>query len=139
MANDIGPSRKSEIRKLYSSYGDNIWDVDLPPMQLICKYRKGVRLLLCTVNTYNKYAWVVICMGYGLNMHGLKEKKGITITNAFQKILDVFGRKSNKKCVDQVSEFYNRSMKSWLHDTRIEAYSTHNKEKPVVAENLSEP
>ena len=129
MANDIGPSRKSEIRKLYSSYGDNIWDVDLPPMQLISKYRKGVRLLLCTMNTYNKYAWVVL----------LREKKGITITNAFQKILDVFGRKSNKKCVDQVSEFYNRLMKSWLHDTRIEAYSTHNKEKPVVAENLSEP
>ena len=129
MANDIGTSRKSEIHKLYSSYGDNIWDVDLPPMQLISKYRKEVRLLLCTMNTYNKYAWVVL----------LKEKKGITITNAFQKILDVFGRKSNKKCVDQGSEFYSRSMKSWLHDNRIEVYSIHNKEKPVVAENLSEP
>ena len=44
----------------------------------------------------------------------LNNKKGITITNAFQKILDESNRKSNKKWIDKGSEFYNRSMKLWL-------------------------
>ena len=53
-----------------------------------------------------KYAWVV----------PLKDKKSIKIISAFQKKLDESGRKSNEIWVDQGSEFYNRSMKSWLHD-----------------------
>ena len=46
-------------------------------MQLISKFNKGIRFLLCVTDTYSKYAWVI----------PLKDKKGITITNAFQKIL----------------------------------------------------
>ena len=53
----------------------------------------------------------------------LKDKKVITSTNALQKILVVSGRKANKIWVDRGSEFYNRSMKSWLKD--IEMYLTH--------------
>ena len=53
----------------------------------------------------------------------LKDKKVITSTNALQKILVVSGRKANKIWVDRGSEFYNRSMKSWLQD--IEMYLTH--------------
>ena len=56
-------------------------------------------------------------MTFIANRHGfnpLKDKKGITITNAFQKILDESKRKPNKIWVDKGSEFYNRSMKSWL-------------------------
>ena len=41
-------------------------------------------------------------------------KKGVTIVNAFQKILDHSKRKPNKLWVDKGREFYNRSMKSWL-------------------------
>ena len=55
----------------------------------------------------------------------LKGKKVITSTNAFQKILVVSGRKANKIWVDRGSEFYNRSMKSWLQDNDIEMYLTH--------------
>ena len=57
-----------------------------------------------------KYAWVI----------HLKEKKAITISNAFQKILDESNQKPNKMWIDKVSEFYNRSMKSWLEKNGIE-------------------
>ena len=60
-----------------------------------------------------------------------KDKKGIMITNAFQKILDQSNRKPNKIWVDKGSEFYNRSMKSQLEKKGIEMYSTHNEEKSV--------
>ena len=72
----------------------------------------------------------------------MKDEKGITITNAFQKILDESnhcvwsktlativkskGHKPNKIWVDKGSELYNRSMKSWLEKNAIEIYSTHN-------------
>ena len=71
-----------------------------------------------------KFAWVIT----------LKDKKGITITNAFQKILKESNRKPNKIWVDKGSECYNGSMKSWLEKNDIEMYSTHNEGKSVVAE-----
>ena len=63
-------------------------------------------------------------------------KKCITITNAFQKVLKESNRKPNKICVDKGSEFYNRSMKSWLEKNAIEMYSTDNEGKSVVAERF---
>ena len=63
-------------------------------MQLISKYNKGIRYLLCIIDLFSKYVWVV----------PLKEKKGDTIVNAFQKILDSSKRKANKIWVDQDSE-----------------------------------
>ena len=62
----------------------------------------------------------------------MKDSKGITITNTFQKILDKSGCKRNKTGVDIGSEFYNRLMKSWLQDNDIEMYSTTNKGKSAV-------
>ena len=66
----------------------------------------------------------------------LKDKKGITITNAFQKTLKESNCKLNKIWVDEGSEFYNRSMKSWLEKNDIEMYSTHNEGKSVIAERF---
>ena len=73
-----------------------------------------------------------------LNIHGLSlwERKGITITNAFQTILDESNRKPNKIWVDKGSELYNKAMKSWLQDNGIEMYSTHNEGKSTVAEGF---
>ena len=71
-------------------------------MQLMSKSNKGFRFLLCVIDIYSKYACVI----------PLKDKKGITITNAFQKILKESNRKPNKIWVDKGSEFYNKSMKS---------------------------
>ena len=78
--------RKLGKRKVHSSFVDNIWSADLADMQLLSKFDKAVRFLLCIVDIYNKYAWVI----------PLKDKRGITITNAFQKILHEFGRRPNK-------------------------------------------
>ena len=63
----------------------------------------------------------------------LGDEKGITITNPFQKILKESNRKPNKIWVDKGSEFYNRSMKSWVEKNDIEMYSTHNEGKSAVA------
>ena len=62
----------------------------------------------------------------------MKNKKGITITNTFRKILDEPGRKQNKIWVDKGSEFYNRSMKPWLEKNDTEMYLTHNEGKSVA-------
>ena len=95
-------------------------------MQLISKFNKGFRFLLCVIDIFSKYAWVV----------PLKDKKGISIVNAFQKILDDSNRKPNKIWVDKGSEFYNNSFKTWLKDNDIEMYSIHNEEKSVAAERF---
>ena len=95
-------------------------------MPLISKFNKGFRFLLCIIDIFSKYAWVV----------PLKDKKGISIVNAFQKILKESDRKPNKIWVDKGSEFYNNSFKKWLKDNNIEMYSAHNEGKSVVAERF---
>ena len=66
----------------------------------------------------------------------LKIKKGVSIVNAFQKILDDSKRKPNKIWVDKGGEFYNNSFKEWLQNNDIAIYSTHNKGKCIVAERF---
>ena len=66
----------------------------------------------------------------------MKDKKAITITNGFQKILNESKRKPNKMWVDKGCEFYNRSMKLWLEKNDIEMYSTNNGGKSVIAERF---
>ena len=87
--------RKFKKIKVYSSFKDNIWGADLADTQLISKYNKGIRYLLCAFDLFSKYAFIV----------PLKEKKGTIVINAFQIILDNSKRKSNKIWVDQGSEF----------------------------------
>ena len=95
-------------------------------MQLLSKFDKGIRFLLCVIKIYDKYPWVIF----------LKDKNGITITNAFQKILDESGRKPNKIWVYKGSKFYNRLMESWLAKYGIEKYSTDNEGKSFVVERF---
>ena len=94
--------RKFKKRIVYSGFKDNVWGADLADMQLISKLNKRFRFLLCVIYIFSKYAWVV----------PLKDKKGATIVNAFQKILKKSGRKPNKIWVDKGSEFYNNSFKN---------------------------
>ena len=70
--------RNFNKRKVHSPLLDNIWGADLADIQLISKFSKGLRFLLCVTDICSKYAWVI----------PLKDKEGITITNPFQKILD---------------------------------------------------
>ena len=64
----------------------------------------------------------------------MKDKKGITITMGVHEILS--GHKPNKIWVDEGSEFYNGSVKSWLQDNDIEMYATHNEEKSVATKRF---
>ena len=63
------PIRKFKKRKVYSGFRDNIRGADLTDMQLISKFNKGYRFLLCVIDIFSKYAWVV----------PLKDKKGVSI------------------------------------------------------------
>ena len=128
--------RNFKRRTVYSGFKDNIWGVDLADMQLISKFNKGFRFLLCVIDLFSKYAWIV----------PLKNRKGITITNAFQKILDDLerseakskGRKPYKTWVDKGSEFYNNSFKKWLRDNDIEMHLIHKKENQLLLKDLLE-
>ena len=102
--------------KVNSTFKDNIWGADLADMQLISKFSKVFRFLLCVIDIFSKYPWVF----------PLKDKKGVSIVNAFQSILKKSNRKPNKIWVDKRSEFYNSSFKKWLQDNDIVMYSTQN-------------
>ena len=67
--------RNFKKRTVYSGFKDNIWGADLADMQLISKFNKGFRFLLCLIDIFSKCAWVA----------PLKEEKGVSILNAFQR------------------------------------------------------
>ena len=67
--------RKFEKLKVHSSFINSIWSADLADVQLLNKFNKRIRFLLSVIDIYSKCAWVI----------PLKDKKGIIITNAFQK------------------------------------------------------
>ena len=94
-------------------------------MQSLSKCNKGIKYLLRVVDLFSKYAWVV----------PLKDKRRISIVNAFQKIISK-GLKPSKIWVDQGGEFYNNLFKRFLKINNIEMYSTYNKGKSVVAERF---
>ena len=108
------------------SFRDNIWSFYLADIQSLSKYNKGIKYLLCAIDLFSKYAWVV----------PLKEKRGISIVNAFQKIISK-GRKPNQIWIDQGGEFYKNLFKRFLKINNIECmYSAHNEGKSIVAERF---
>ena len=118
--------RKLKKRKVYSSFKDNIWGVDLADMQLLSKFKKRFRFLLCVIDIFSKYAWVI----------PLKDKKDISIDNGFQKIINNSKRKPYKIWLDKGSEFYNNSFRKWLKDNDVVMYSTNNEGKSFIAERF---
>ena len=102
-----------------------MWGIDLADMQLLSKYNKGNKYLLCAIDIFSKYTWVV----------PKEDKKGTSIVNAFKEIVSE-GRKPNKIWADQGSEFYNNSFKDFLKINDTEMYSTYNKGKSNVAERF---
>ena len=70
-------------------------------MQSLSKKNKGIKYLLCAIDFHSKYAFVI----------PLKDKKGFSVTNAFDKIINQSNR---KPWVDQGGEFYNHVFKRWL-------------------------
>ena len=102
-------------------------------MQSLSKYNKGIKYLLCAIDLFSKYAWVI----------PIKDKKETSIVNAFKKIISEKSeaeskgrRKPNKIWADQGIEFYNKSFKDFLKINNIEMYSTYNGGKSVLAERF---
>ena len=93
--------KKFKKRKVYLQFKDNIWGVDLAGMQSLSKKNKGIKYLLCAIDLYSKYAFIV----------PLKDKKGISTVNEFNKRIKQSHRKPNKIWVDQGGEFYNHVSK----------------------------
>ena len=93
--------RNFKKRTVYSGFKDNIRGADLADMQLISRFNKGFRLL-------GLFLWTI--------------KKGVSIVDIFQKILNDSNRNPNKIWVDKRSEFCNSSFKKWLKDNDIEIY-----------------
>ena len=118
--------RKFNKRKVYSQFKDNIWGLDLADMQSLSRKNKGIKYLLCVIDLYSKYVFVI----------PLKDKKGISIVNAFNQIIKQSSRKPNKIWVDQGGEFYNNVFEKWLSDNDINMYSTYNEGKSVVVERF---
>ena len=81
-------------------------------MQVISKFNKWFRFLLCVIDIFSKYACDV----------PLKDKEGVSIVDAFQKILYDSNRKPNNIWVDKGSEFYDNFLLKWLKDNDIEMY-----------------
>ena len=118
--------KKFKKKKVYLQFQDNIWGVDLADMQSLSRKNKDIKYLSCAIDLFSKYAFVI----------PLKDKKGISIVNAFNKIIKQSNRKPNKIWVDQGGEFYNNVFEKWLSDNDIIMYSTSNKGKSVVAERF---
>ena len=76
----------------------NICSADLPDMQFLSKFNREIHFLLCvTTDIFSKYTRII----------SWKDKKDITITNAFEEILDESNRKPNKIWVEKGSDFTN--------------------------------
>ena len=102
--------RKWEKNESKLTFYRQYWVANPADMQLISKFNKGFRFLLCVIDIYSKYAWVI----------PLKDKQSGTITNPFQKVFKESYRKPNKTWVDKDSKFYDRSMKLWLEKNATE-------------------
>ena len=113
-------------RKGYSSFKDNIWGVDLADMSMISKFNKEIKYLLCVIDLFSRYAWVI----------GIQDKKGASIVNGFKIFLDSSKRKPSRIWVDHGSEFYNNNFNKFLQENDIEMYSTFSEGKSVVAERF---
>ena len=121
------PKRKNyPRRKIIVNHIDEIFAVDLVEMQKFAKLNKGYRYLLECIDIFSKYSWVI----------PLKDKKGITIKNALEKIFNE--RKPNFLWTDKVTEFYNKQVQDLLNENNIKLYSTNNSEiKNSVVERFN--
>ena len=121
------PKRKNYTRrKIVVNHIDEIFAADLVEMQKFSKLNRGYRYLLTCIDIFSKFSWVI----------PLKDKKGITIKNALQKIFNK--RKPKFLWTDKGKEFYNKQVQDLLNKNNIKLYSTNNSEiKSAVVERFN--
>ena len=113
-------------RKIIVNNINEIFAADLVEMQKFAKLNKGYRYLITCIDIFSKFAWVI----------PLKDKKGITIKNALEKIFNK--RKPKFLWTDNGKEFYNKQVQDLLNENNIKLYSTNNSEiKSAVVERFN--
>ena len=113
-------------RKIIVNHIDEIFAVDLVEMQKFAKLNKGYRYLITCIDIFSKFAWVIL----------LKDKRGITIKQALQRIFKQ--RKPKFLWTDRGTEFYNKQVQDLLNENNIKLYSTNNSEiKSSVIERFN--
>ena len=124
--------RKFEKRKVHSSFPGNIWGADLTNMQFISKFNEVTRLLLCFVDIFSKYTWIIFLKVIKKVLRLPKKSQNLIVSKESN-------RKPNKIWVDKGTTFYNISLKSWFQYNDIELYSAHNVGKLLLLKDLLEP
>ena len=121
------PKRKNfPRRKIIVNHIDEIFAADLAEMQKFTKLNKGYQYLLTCIDIFSKYSWVI----------PLKDKKGINVKNALQKIFKERSPKFSR--TDRGTEFYNKQVQDLLNENNIKLYSTNNSEiKSSVIERFN--
>ena len=121
------PKRKNfPRRKIIVNHIDEIFAADLVEMQKFAKINKGFRYLMTCIDIFSKYSWVI----------PLKDKKGINVKNALQKIFIL--RSPKFLWTDRGKEFYNKQVQDLLNENNIKLYSTNNSEiKSSVVERFN--
>ena len=106
-------------RRVLSNGIDEIWAADLVEMGKFSKWNKGIRYLLMVIDVFSKFGWI----------EPLKDKRGESVADAFEKIFTSSRRHPRLLWTDRGSEFYNSSVKRLLSRHDISLYSTENEEK----------
>ena len=106
---------------------DDQWVADLVEVQPLAKYNRGIRYLLTVLDVLSKYAWV----------QPLKDKTGVALVKAFEKILKEGRRHPNRLQTDRGKEFYNRTFQRWLDEQDIKHFSTEGDAKASVVERFN--
>ena len=120
------PKRKNFSRnKVIVSGIDDTWQADLVDVSSLSDQNDGYKFILTCIDVFSKYAWAI----------PLKNKKGLTICEAFNQILN--NRKPIKLHTDQGSEFYNKDFKALLKKQNIKIYSTKSELKACVVERFN--
>jgi len=120
----IHPARKKyPTRKTYAYYVDQQWQADLADMQSLAKENDGFRYIMTVVDVLSRYAWAV----------PIKQKTGAEIVKAFESI----GKVPKLLQTDQGSEFYNKTVKSWLEKKGVKLFSVSSDKKAGIVERFN--
>ena len=115
-------------RRVLSNGINEIWAADLVEMGKFSKWNKGIKYLLMVIDVFSKFGWI----------EPLKDKRGESVTKAFEKIFTSSCRHPHLLWMDRGLEFYNSNVKRLLKEHDITLYSTENEEKSSVVERWNQ-
>jgi hypothetical protein len=119
--------RKFKRRQVFVKGKNDCWSMDLVEMQPFANKNKGFRYMITCIDVFTRYAWAI----------GLKTKESGEVLDAFKKIVAMAGEHPKRIWVDQGGEFYNKQMKTYREQHKIEIYSTYGEHKSMMVERFN--